>query len=430
METSSRDLPSVSATADSTDNYSRFVQDTGSTVTVAGLIRDLVLPTVNAVSRNVRQARAVKDSLGHWKEDAFAEGEPLTPEIELDKFEDHIVQKNGILQPSSTQKPRSKWAKWAFLLHALEITPEAGVVTWKHQEESNDTESYGMALEMDGAVLCHILNLYEMKTPMINCGDFNFKKDPPRWKSTLPFGQLAWEVSGEKTLVSFRPKAKDKLEAIKRPLGDVGPYLDEETLMITYLNTLEWGVSDPELRWPDSSSPLSERIRKFNTNLEAVIERKKPLLLTYKWLEPATRVKKRVLCQGPEENTAFRDDVLARLEETTEITQLPNVETHRQYLRERFLFGEDHLFYGVCQREKTEISSKYLLERIVSDTLNSYESQPAGSWKHELFLLKDDVKKLFWFGQNPKCVNLVGRIRLLEFNREDDLWNRPVVIQP
>jgi hypothetical protein len=186
-----------------------------------------------------------------------------------------------------------------------------GIVGWR---PSNDgflsAQNGGIEMEIDGAVLCHIMNLYIVPldhTPWVRDNPERILNCTEQKSCKFPFGRLAWDEANGRIHAHFEPGLEMELNAEKRPFGVFGSMLEADTCAATYFTALVHGVSNPELRLADATAPLEERIETFLRCLEKLNQTTKPRVISYGWFEEAARVKRRVLAQGGKDQSFFRD---------------------------------------------------------------------------------------------------------------------------
>jgi hypothetical protein len=143
-------------------------------------------------------------------------------------------------------------ACWALLLNALGIRPGMDIVGWR---PSNDgfisTQNGGIEMEIDGAVLCHIMNIYALSLdpdPWALACEQRIPRYTDQKLCQLPFGTLAWETPKGQIHAHFEPGLETELNAEKAPFGRLGSSLEPNTWIATYFAALMHGVSDPDLR--------------------------------------------------------------------------------------------------------------------------------------------------------------------------------------
>jgi hypothetical protein len=176
---------------------SKVESDVSQTISLADSIVTLVREPVVLLYENYTKAQELKRNLGPWHGQAIdSHGQCRIPVLRLKKFEDYLVKTDGVLYPRvnrsdmlspSTQSPsqkennRKSWvlpwpspktsprpentpaakACWACLLLALGIRPDMGIVGWRPSSDGFiSTQNGDIEMEVDGFVLCHIMNLY------------------------------------------------------------------------------------------------------------------------------------------------------------------------------------------------------------------------------------------------------------------------------
>jgi hypothetical protein len=361
-------------------------------------------------------------------EQAHANGRQcMLPVLELQRFEDHLTKFNGVLEPTGSC---SAISRWAYLLHALVIKPDLGIISWKPQVDGQGgPQEASIPLEMSGAMSGHIVNLYscdaiEFAGQDVECSAKILRDVPCRSESFLGNAK-------RRMCAKFTPGPIDRINEVKKPLGRAGTLLYEanpQTFVFTYFDTLTYGVSDHNLRWPSPTSPLPERVRKLLDNINHLCHRlwtaETPLLLTYEWLEMASRIRRRVLRNGLEDEYSFLEDVLATIKNDPERESSWKDQYIRRTravflsLKDRFLFfqGED----GGSGRSLARTDH-------VRQTLKGYSSEPVGSWKHQLYTMVDEVTEVW---NLPQGIHLDLKARVLDFQYNDDLWKKTVLLLP
>ncbi|KAI1737767.1 hypothetical protein F4680DRAFT_468024 [Xylaria scruposa] len=100
----------------------------------------------------------LRQGLGEWAEEAFTEtGVCRRPVLREYLFVEHLGEQAD-MRPSGQCKATFGWAK---LLYALNIRPGSNIIEW--ESLGIDPENYRtVKLELEGPVLCHIVNLYQI----------------------------------------------------------------------------------------------------------------------------------------------------------------------------------------------------------------------------------------------------------------------------
>jgi hypothetical protein len=306
------------------------------------------------------------------------------------------------------------------------------IVDWK---PSNDglisTQNGGIEMEVDGAVLCHIMNLY---SPSPNPRRY-FGRAPAQVPScasekvcNFPFGRLAWNETEGQIHAHFEPGQEKELDAEKVPFDQLEyplRRLDPNTWIATYLSALENGISDSDFYLADIDAPIEKRIEKllycFN-NLDFDFSSKR--LISAAWFEDAARVKRRVLADGGNDHSFFIDICEAFDKRCTDgafITRADR-EKWKQTLRERFMLDEGFTMWFEGSRKP---SFKHpLWDELASDILATYEHQPPGTWKRELYEMRGYVLRVLKIDNRVFLKNFW----FLEFTKGCPLWNERVLL--
>lgn len=255
-------------------------------------------------------ARELKGKLGEWAGEAKdQQGRWRQPVLTKEAFERHLKANNGYFQPSGECTASFGWAQ---LLFALNIRPkkgdEAGIISWRlTMDGAGPAQTGTVSLAMDGAVLCHIVNLYQKYTGGTPSAD----------KFQLPFGELrllnesthtyAFESFGESQLASLRKPffySRRDRNMIREGYLD----LERNNVIALYENALGCGISEDRLKLSDTQKPLIDRVNLLLAAMVAVNQDNwdAPYLITPSWIEFASRIKRRATTDGG------NDDLLRR----------------------------------------------------------------------------------------------------------------------
>src|SRR5579859_4237108 len=127
---------------------------------------------------------ALKRTLGEWANDR--DKEDSTPVLREEKFLPYLLMHDGILPPKNPIKAKSGWA---YFLSALGISPGMELVTWRPSTNSNTPR---IDLEVDGAVLGHVINLFWINKRYVRNHTLLEKAETLRC-TDLGFGKLSWD---------------------------------------------------------------------------------------------------------------------------------------------------------------------------------------------------------------------------------------------
>jgi hypothetical protein len=122
-------------------------------------ILDTFKAPFKAAYLNYEKKKELREKLGDWKDILFDANDklniPILPEQPFEKF---LKKRNFSLSPAGARK--GNWG-WALLLHALNITPDSGILERRFPFEGFISASRNVIeAEVDGKVICHIVNLY------------------------------------------------------------------------------------------------------------------------------------------------------------------------------------------------------------------------------------------------------------------------------
>ncbi|KAF5579659.1 PFS domain protein [Fusarium subglutinans] len=248
---------------------SKVESDIAQTVNLADTVVNLIREPIVLLYQNISKKKALHASLGIWKDEALDdEGRCRIPVMHKKGIEDHLVETNGIVEsvlkreaspvPKDRQMFRFSWAKnnnlipsrksptlspgtacWAYFLHSLGIRPGMKVVGWRPVTGGYiNTQNGGIEMEVDGAALCHVINLYSVLPVADNWGHRLIKilPDPDVPNScTFAFGKLAWDTVDGHIHAHFTAGVEDELGATKQPFGEQGSFMEPGTVMASYL---------------------------------------------------------------------------------------------------------------------------------------------------------------------------------------------------
>jgi len=363
-----------------------------------------------------RKRAARKRIIGGWQKEAReGDNEYLTPVLREQDFLAHLLQHDGVLDPTGDAPAKGGWA---YFLHALAIRPGIGLVGWM---PNPDGDSFNM--EIDGAVFGHVVNLYRQRERYVG-GDNTLLETAENSRHVdFPFGTLTWELTGGSLHAQFKPGTQKQLNSTRRPFDGIGDNMEPNTNMALYLNALEKGISDPKYFLPQSTAQLSNRISKLLQCIDDLNcgHRRRPILISYEWLKQATRIVRRALAGGGKDQS-FYNDICEKIDKNTTWDKYVKA-TMKEELGRSFLFNEGMGIYvrGAGQSPPMKMWSRL----IIMDTLNGYSKEPIGSWKHNSYLAKQKVVKLLL---DDIRVYMGYNTWILNFNRSSRIWKEKVII--
>jgi hypothetical protein len=410
---------------------------------------------------NKKADQYIKSQLGQWTSRLYDGENCYAPLLRIEEFWAHLEAYDARFEPSGTFAAQ---APWAHLLHGLGINPEGKVVFRKPL----GSKATSVRMDVDGEVLCHIFNLFgDYKIPF-QC----FHTPSPEGDLGIcptPLGVIRWNADPNMANPPFTPGSVEERDNKRSPFGSIGRLIAKD-LVATYKEAPDNGVSDPRLAWPDDAEiSLPRWIEKLVEHMHKVKGWREPLLLTHKWLEDARRIRCRTTVNNGSEKS-FLKDCLRAVDEIPElqqrntstitgsisrsaiiIAQLANdlagfgwesqeVKDDSDSLEVKsmvengFWFKDkgDRYHYRLNHGRQPFVSHDYndhirsWAARAVQQTLESYSRESLGTWKHDLFLAREDVIAVIF--QNCEVELDADYIRVLAFDRGGALWNTIVQI--
>lgn len=186
--------------------------------------------------------------LGEWAPMVFRKNSWWLPVLRTDQFESHLAANEGVLTPHAADCDAS--IGWAKLLYALGLHPHSDIINWKSTQEEFDPTSPGaIRLQVDGPVLCHIINLYKIYSWRSNYLRVYFEALPLQF--TLSFGRLDITDRGGSIVVVFGDGSQDELRQVKVPFQYEIPAhcewrrkIAEQLSFTLYQLALQYGISN------------------------------------------------------------------------------------------------------------------------------------------------------------------------------------------
>jgi len=410
--------------------------------TIAALVRE----PLSILYQSVQKKRAISRKFGPWKKEAYSGGRPHLPHLDQVEFEAYLNRDVGILRPRAESQIESGWG---YLLYALGIRPGLNVVKWMPAiGESLDSQGEGgVKIQVDGAVLCHIMNLYrsEIDWNSYKLGSYTLQSAEETKGCRLDFGELAWETSGGCLQVRFYPGPLEVLGKEKWPFGTIGARMEPKTQMLAYFNTLQYGISDTAFWLPPPSASLGERARKLvkfldwlETMRRVRLGDKPPsppesILITYDWLAQASRIKRRLLARGGHDKSLYlsicehieRHPGLAS-DSTKRLRGVMKDEVYRL-----FLFGDATLYIHVGGlEEESGLAYPVSPQVIVREVLEGFRAALPDSDNYQLYLLREEVERILFAGD---CIVLdqytARHLRVIDFTRQSALWSQRCLME-
>ncbi|KAJ5546023.1 hypothetical protein N7494_003608 [Penicillium frequentans] len=435
------------------DKYAQVISDGQQTVMLTGAIVELVGRPLSSIWRKRSATQAFKEKLGEWADEAVdRKGRCLQPVLRSRAFEDHLVRENGYFQP--TGQCDSSFA-WAQLLYALNIRPGGGVIAWRLPPKGiNPAVAGDVALEVDGAAMCHIINIFRL-----------YKKSAPEDfnRCSFPFGRLSIDQNGAKFTATFEPGTQDDLREQRVPFSYrcwaiPGSYLliDKEVVVANYFNAIHYDISDAaEIGGlPNPNQPMKDRASFLLRALELLRSGgldhaftrcpricteawHKPRLITRKWMEEMSRIKRRVTTNGGEDmslieyivsSLADRPNFVAEVNHSCSIFLRSAGEQERwkplvrSWLDERCMSSQSGFSSYWTQSSPSTGLMEQILNRLMlkelPSVLENLKMQPEGSWLKELSTMVSDLIDLLTAGDD--LIN--APLLVLGLGADHSLW--------
>ena len=310
--------------------YGTTIGDTQQTVTLISALNDLVGRPLSSFFQRRNAEQSLRKHLGEWVDEAVdASGQWLRPVLTTIAFQNHLVQNDGQFQPSGTCQSTFGWARF---LYALDIRPGCGVLSWNNYTNGLDPSERGsISLEIEGEALCHIINIYriyDISAP----SNFSHIDISGASSCRISFGSLSVKRIGQHFACSFQPGTPKELSKNRVPFSYSRPSLgpsdvrsasfEPGLVVVKYLETLLYGISENKAILPPASAPLKERARTLIAARELwePWRWEQPVLLTPFWLEEASRIKRRITTDGGEDESLI-EDIISALQNSTNLRQ-------------------------------------------------------------------------------------------------------------
>jgi len=355
--------------------------------------------------------------LGQWY-DTLYDGQRTCwiPILRTDKFRDYMKKRDGRFQPRGKN---SAHAPWAHLLHGLGISPPAEDLISRRKTLFSDSitlDQYELPIEMDGETFCHIVNLFGQPHGG-QISQWNGEAGTCR----TPLGTFQWDITSQPPTVAFEPGPDftPSCTPYGHGRGAFHPLDFGGDTVQHYLNAIELGTSDWTIVLPSSNSPLPARVEALAA-AKRRISSTAPLLLTYKWLQKANRIRRRALTNGGADNS-FMQDVVRQVQEA--LDSRPYKWDSAAEVEARFT---PNLEYSMRRHNDENMPSIEHpdWDKIVGDcimtVLEKYSTESHGTWKKALCDAKECIRETV---MDSKINYLVSSVRVLPFDPDMDIWS-------
>ncbi|KAI0429723.1 hypothetical protein F5Y09DRAFT_249871 [Xylaria sp. FL1042] len=325
----------------STNGYGEVIGNGHQTVNLASAVLELVHQPLSSFWASRNAIAALRTGLGEWAEEAFdANNRCQQPVLREDAFVAHLIDNSAAFRPSGSCSATFAWAK---LLYALDIRPGNNIIEWRPLGTDADPKKSGtVELALEGPVLCHIVNLYQLYDSPYGARLKGLHKYGVTWQ--FPFGALTMQPKHNSSegnsavamtsdprswTATFKPHSNNELSAPRQPFvtnfihwlkwsGGPLPF-EPNSIAIKYISTVKHSMcSDGALRLPDPKDAIQTRCRsvcKCFATLLAPLDTQffpsciywngpdyKPYLVTPSWIKQASRIKRRMTTNGGIDN--------------------------------------------------------------------------------------------------------------------------------
>ncbi|MCJ1327966.1 hypothetical protein MMC10_004641 [Thelotrema lepadinum] len=418
---------------DQGDAYGQGVKNAQDTVGLVQTIVNLFSGLFTSQRKKRKDKQGPRERLGEWVLEAFdSQGRRLRPVLRVGAFKDHLNRHAGKFKPSG--KCKSSLA-WTYLLYALDIRPGGGVLEWKFLTKAARQKDFDFdSLEIDGEVLCYIINLYRLYSKSASSSSV---LDGIETLFMMPFGNLYLQMKDSQAVASFEPGTPKELSTLRRPFTTSSNVLkgrdlqfSNESGVSSHEKAITEGFSDDRLRLPGPKEPLDERAVALTSCLKILLRQttlNKTYLLTPSWIEEVSRIKRRVTTNGCGDLILLLKNSEDIKEELFRVNRVWEgiVES---FMTEKTMDKEDsyHLpwtrkgvlpYYASIPVSGNTIDH-YIFDKL-PDVLEQYKKQPSGFWRHSLSTLSPRI--LARLLQIPEKIEDVSVI-VLEFTPGHELW--------
>jgi hypothetical protein len=304
-----------------------------------------------------------------------------------------------------------------------------------------------MSLEIDGKVLCHIINFFRIYT----CPAPNTLSRVELQNKTIdirmPFGVLSVRREDSAYNVTFQSGTPEELATPRMPFT----YLDEgsvrwrqgflqfekEVVVAMYFNAIHHGISDTKALIPEPTASLKNRAEALLHSMSLIENTDDPVFSTEKWLNDASRIKRRITTNSDDDESlvdAFingvskKPDVAERLERLFLFTSprrrsASQWKDHvRSFLNTKCLFNGERLEFIWHSQPNTPNRTFETLKDILvphlRTALEKFKALPTGNWLYGLSDMTEEVLELMDIGHEW----LVPDGIVLELTRDSSLW--------
>ena len=406
-------------------SYSEALKNVQDTIATADSLRGLFSQIRSDVKEYLEwktRLDGLLQDLGEWAPMVYRPGgQWWLPVLRAPPFEEYLSDHNGVVSPAPDCQARVGWAK---LLHALGLRPtDTKTLDWKSTRSTSfdPTAPDAIRLEMEGRVLCHMVNLFKIYDEDTNARAVHRggKRGRPAATLELQFGRLTiaepamMEEIVDLTFEEVSHRALHKRTApfkVHAMHADLCGEFDAGTAYASYELALRYGISATKAAL-SVSNDYHQRARKDRAaDLLAsmgFIEQLKgqPVLITKRWIEDVCRIWRRVTVnpgENGDEDTRLVD-LLVQGMSSPEIMARIRKESGAE---DRFIIGAINkdiklccmvngdlaIYWTLRSKSKTSLDEcmPWILEEQLPSLLAGVKGAWAGSWNRELGEMVDE----------------------------------------
>lgn len=278
--------------------YSQAIADGQSTITLTTSLVNLVARPISSYWSKRNSIAEFRSRLGDWASEGIdSHGRWLQPILRTAALQDHLERCEGSPLPTGVCNASFGWAQFLF---ALNICPGMGVISWRLPPKAFRPNIDTLTLIIDGAALCHIINLFRLNLeplplgfstdcfPALVATRLQDRKVLPDDTCLLPFGKLRIckdhleRPKKENIKIIFEPGSQQELSSKKNPFsyaydGYIGTTtaqlrFEPTLLMAKYLTGIQNQVPITERRGiglvPSPKAPISARLQYFQQSMQ------------------------------------------------------------------------------------------------------------------------------------------------------------------
>ncbi|KAI0550534.1 hypothetical protein F4679DRAFT_542728 [Xylaria curta] len=440
-----------------TNGYGEVIGNGHQTVDLVSSIFQLVGQPLNAALTRRNAHTALRKGLGEWAEEAFDENNHCQqPLLREDAFVTHLIENQASFRPYGSCNATFAWAK---LLYALDIRPGNNIIEWQPLGTDADPSKSGtIELALEGPVLCHIVNLYQIYDNPYGASLENLHNKGATWK--FPFGALTIQsehnsrhdsYASETWTATFKPYSGRALSAPRQPflttlMNNINwsgrPLAFEaDSIAFKYVSTAKHSMcSDGVLGLPDPRDSIQTRCFSLHKCLKTLDRSAdKPYLVTPSWIEQANRIKRRVTTNGGADDglaelmvefLSQRPDLVEKMIDIMNVRNRGRADKNwkaavRREMRLLSFYENDTFsFYWASNNPSPKASVRDIVIKELARALDSVSERSSRRWLRPMSGMATEFEGVLCSDALRNCPVLV-----LELTSKHPLWRSTCYIQ-